>query len=70
MLPGEDRAVQRVPLVCLVAGATTLLDQAVVNIAVPSMRQSLGAGAGDVQWMVAGYSLAFGLALVPGRQPR
>jgi hypothetical protein len=38
VLPGEDRAVQRVLLVCLVAGATTLLEQAVVKIAVPSMR--------------------------------
>ncbi|MFF1309728.1 MFS transporter, partial [Streptomyces sp. NPDC058320] len=66
MLPGEDRAARRTLLVCLAAGATTLLDQAVLNIAVPSMRQSLGAGAGDVQWIVAGYSLAFGLALVPG----
>ncbi|MGW5860600.1 MFS transporter [Streptomyces sp. NPDC055239] len=66
MLPGEDRAARRVLLVCLAAGATTLLDQAVLNIAVPSMRQSLAAGAGDVQWIVAGYSLAFGLALVPG----
>ncbi|MFF4309310.1 MFS transporter [Streptomyces sp. NPDC001507] len=66
MLPGEDRAARRVLLVCLAAGATTLLDQAVLNIAVPSMRHSLGAGAADVQWIVAGYSLAFGLALVPG----
>ncbi|MFD8570530.1 MFS transporter [Streptomyces sp. NPDC059639] len=66
MLPGEDRAARRALLVCLAAGATTLLDQAVLNIAVPSMRHSLGAGAGDVQWIVAGYSLAFGLALVPG----
>src|SRR5436309_8452055 len=66
MLPGENRAARRVVLVCLAAGATTLLDQAVLNIAVPSMRHSLGAGAADVQWIVAGYSLAFGLALVPG----
>ncbi|WP_264300197.1 MFS transporter [Streptomyces phaeolivaceus] len=66
MLPGEDRAARRVLSVCLAAGATTLLDQAVLNIAVPSVRQSLGASAGDVQWMVAGYSLTFGLALVPG----
>ncbi|WP_258563895.1 MFS transporter [Streptomyces himalayensis] len=50
----------------MAAGATTLLDQAVLNIAVPSMRQSLEASAADVQWIVAGYSLAFGLALVPG----
>ncbi|MEV7982915.1 MFS transporter [Streptomyces sp. NPDC086519] len=66
MLPGEDRAARRVLLVCMAAGATTLLDQAVLNIAVPSMRQSLGATGADVQWIVAGYSLAFGLALVPG----
>ncbi|MEU6377133.1 MFS transporter [Streptomyces sp. NPDC046909] len=66
MLPGQDRAARHVLLVCLAAGATTLVDQAVLNIAVPSMRQSLGAGPADVQWIVAGYSLAFGLALVPG----
>lgn len=66
MLPGEDRAARRVLLVCLAAGATTVLDQAVLNFAVPSMRRSLRAGAGDVQWIVAGYSVAFGLALVPG----
>ncbi|WP_307134842.1 MFS transporter [Streptomyces aurantiacus] len=35
-------------------------------IALPSMRESFGASAADVQWIVAGYSLAFGLALVPG----
>ncbi|MBQ0854555.1 MFS transporter [Streptomyces sp. BH-SS-21] len=66
MLPGQDRAARRVLWVCMAAGATTLLDQAVLNIAVPSMRQSLDASAADVQWIVAGYSLAFGLALVPG----
>ncbi|MEV1023286.1 MFS transporter [Streptomyces sp. NPDC050264] len=66
MLPGKDRAARRVLLVCMAAGATTLLDQAVLNIAVPSMRHALGADAADVRWIVAGYSLAFGLALVPG----
>ncbi|GGS62475.1 MFS transporter [Streptomyces cinerochromogenes] len=66
MLPGEDSAARRVLLVCMAAGATTLLDQAVLNIAVPSMRQSIGATGADLQWIVAGYSLAFGLALVPG----
>ncbi|MEU5254044.1 MFS transporter [Streptomyces longwoodensis] len=66
MLPGEDGTARRVLPVCLAAGATTLLDQAVLTIAVPSMRQSLGASGADVQWIVAGYSLAFGLALVPG----
>ncbi|MFD4570713.1 MFS transporter [Streptomyces sp. NPDC058417] len=66
MLPGEDRAARRVLTVCLAAGVTTLLDQSVLTIAVPALRQSLSAGATDVQWLVSGYSLAFGLALVPG----
>lgn len=66
MLPGEDRAARRVLLVCMAAGATTLLDQAVLNIAIPSMRHSLGAGAADVQWIVAGYSLAFDWPSYPG----
>ncbi|WP_233518361.1 hypothetical protein [Streptomyces corynorhini] len=61
---------------CAAAGATTLLDQAVANIAIPSiaipciaipsMCPSLGAGAADVQWIVAGYAPVIGAALVPG----
>ncbi|MFF3335613.1 MFS transporter [Streptomyces sp. NPDC002888] len=66
MLPGEDPAARRVLMVCLAAGVTTLLDQSVLNIAMPALRQSLSAGAADVQWIVSGYSLAFGLTLVPG----
>ncbi|MFF3934554.1 MFS transporter [Streptomyces phaeofaciens] len=66
MLPGEDRAARRVLMVSMAAGVTTLLDQSVLNIAVPALRQSLEAGPTDVQWIVAGYSLAFGLMLVPG----
>jgi MFS family permease len=62
----EDRAARRVLAVCLAAGVTTLLDQSVLNIAVPALRQSLSADATDVQWIVAGYSLSFGLVLVPG----
>ncbi len=50
----------------MAAGGTTLLDQSVLNLAVPTLRQSLDAGSTDVQWIVAGYSLPFGLMLVPG----
>nr|BFE58076.1 MFS transporter [Dactylosporangium thailandense] len=52
-------------LVCLGAGFTTLLDQSVLTIVVPALRESLGAGPAALQWIVAGYSLSFGLALVP-----
>src|ERR1044072_7764083 len=43
-----------------------LLDVSVVNVAVPSIQQGLGTSASAVQWVVSGYPLTFGLALVAG----
>jgi EmrB/QacA subfamily drug resistance transporter len=51
--------------VTLVAGFMGLLDVSIVAVALPSMERSLGASAAGVQWVVSGYALAFGLALVP-----
>lgn len=51
--------------VCLVAGGMCLLDVSIVNVALPSIRTGLSAGDSAIQWIVAGYSLAFGVALVP-----
>ncbi|WP_197983838.1 MFS transporter [Aeromicrobium sp. CFBP 8757] len=51
--------------VCLLAGAMTLLDVSIVNVALPSIREGLDAGNGTIQWVVAGYALAFGIVLVP-----
>ena len=51
--------------VILTAGFMTLLDVSIVNIALPSIEQSLDASPAHIQLIVAGYSLAFGLALVP-----
>jgi EmrB/QacA subfamily drug resistance transporter len=47
------------------AGFMSLLDVSIVNVALPSIQRGLGASAGSVQWVVSGYSLALGLALVP-----
>lgn len=52
-------------LVCAAAGFTTLLDSAVLGIGIPAIRRSLDAGTTEVQWILASYSLTFGLALVP-----
>ncbi|MFJ9520215.1 MFS transporter [Kitasatospora sp. NPDC101801] len=52
--------------VCLAGGFTTMLDNSVLNIAVPALRGTLHADPTQIQWIVAGYSLAFGLALIPG----
>ncbi|GAA2151807.1 EmrB/QacA subfamily drug resistance transporter [Humibacillus xanthopallidus] len=50
--------------VCLVAGFMTLLDVSIVNVALPSIQQGVGASPSDLQWIVSGYALAFGLTLV------
>ncbi|MFB8236571.1 MFS transporter [Kitasatospora purpeofusca] len=61
-----DAAGRRVLLVCVAGGFTTLIDQSVLNTAIPALRESLHAQPAHLQWIVAGYSLAFGLALIPG----
>ena len=43
-----------------------LLDSTIVNIAIPSIQTNLGAGFAAIQWMIAGYSLAFAVLLIIG----
>lgn len=67
--PGKQRfdaAGRRVLLVCVAGGFTTLIDQSVLNTSIPALRETLHAQPAHLQWIVAGYSLAFGLALIPG----
>ena len=59
--PGRWRALW----VSLFAAFMTLLDTSIVNVALPSIERDLGAPAASAQWVVSGYALAFGLALVP-----
>jgi EmrB/QacA subfamily drug resistance transporter len=51
--------------VSLIAAFMALLDVSIVNVALPSIERDLGVSAGTAQWVVSGYALAFGLALVP-----
>ena len=51
--------------VCLAAGFMTLLDVSIVNVALPSIEQSLHAQPNELEWIVAGYALALGLLFVP-----
>jgi EmrB/QacA subfamily drug resistance transporter len=43
----------------------TLLDVSIVNVALPSIEEGLHAPTSDLQWIVSGYALTFGLVLVP-----
>lgn len=48
----------------------TLLDVSIVNVALPSIRTGIGASQSGLQWVLSGYALTFGLALVAGRAAR
>jgi len=52
--------------VCLVALFATLLDVSVTNVALPAIGAATGAGPSQLQWVVSGYVLAFGLVPVIG----
>lgn len=53
-------------IVILSAGFVTMLNVSILNVALPSMGRSLGAEPNHLQWIMAGYSLAFGLVMIPG----
>jgi MFS family permease len=66
--PGEGTAAKRwrALTVSLIVSFMGLLDVNIVNVALPSMQRAMGASGADLQWVVSGYALTFGLALVPG----
>lgn len=42
-----------------------LLDTTIVNVALPTIQTSLDASESTLSWIISGYALAFGLALIP-----
>ncbi len=68
--PAADQAAHpqrwRALAVTQLAGFMSLLDVSIVNVALPSIQQSLGASVAQVQWVISGYALSFGLVLVAG----
>jgi len=54
--------------VCVSALFLTLLDVSIVNVALPSISRGIGAGPAELQWVVSGYALAFGMVpIIAGR---
>ena len=52
--------------VVLGAVAIDLVDTTIVNVAIPSIQADLGASAAAIEWIVAGYTLAFAVLLITG----
>ena len=44
----------------------TILDFFIVNVAIPTIRSDLHAGAAAIEWIVAGYGLSYGSGLILG----
>ncbi|WP_332690198.1 DHA2 family efflux MFS transporter permease subunit [Devosia sp.] len=51
--------------ILLIANFMNLIDVTIVNVALPSMREGLGATDSQIEWVVAAYILAFALGLLP-----
>ena len=62
---GRDRQRWYALFVCVAGGFVVFLDVSIVNVALPTISSHLHASQSSLQWIVSGYSLAFGLLLVP-----
>ncbi len=51
--------------VLLAAGFMNWMDVTIVNVALPSMQTNMGATSSQIEWVVAGYVLAFAVFLLP-----
>jgi EmrB/QacA subfamily drug resistance transporter len=65
---GEQHAFERrwtAMTVLLMASFMNMIDVTIVNVALPSMQKNLGVSESGIEWVVAGYILAFALGLLP-----
>jgi EmrB/QacA subfamily drug resistance transporter len=52
--------------VVLMASFMVLLDISIVNVAIPSIQRDLNASYAQIQWVLAGYQLAYAVILITG----
>ncbi len=52
--------------VVVAADVMSVMDSTIVNVAAPSIRAALGGSASTLQWLPAGYTLAFAVFLIAG----
>src|SRR5690625_1563578 len=62
--PEAERVRWRILVVLLAAIFMTLVGVSIVNVALPSIQRGLDASNAAMQWVLAGYTLTFGVVLV------
>lgn len=68
--PAGDRRRWLALAVVMTAAFMDLVDVTIVNIAVPSIERDLSTSFGAIQWITAGYALAFAAGLITGGRLR
>jgi EmrB/QacA subfamily drug resistance transporter len=63
--PAIPTTAWRALVVLLMGMSIAILDTTIVNVALPTIRTSLHASESTLSWIISGYALAFGLALIP-----
>lgn len=63
--PAVPRRAWHSLIVLLMGMFIALLDTTIVNVALPTIRTGLDASEATLSWIISGYALAFGLALIP-----
>lgn len=66
-IEGVDRTFHRYKIlfVLMVPIAMALMAISSINVALPAIEEGLGATSADVQWILSGYALTFGITLIP-----
>ncbi|MGP3982314.1 MFS transporter [Streptomyces sp. KR80] len=63
---GTDRRRWFALAIVMTAAFMDLVDVTIVNIAIPSIQKDTGASFSEIQWITAGYALAFAAGLITG----
>ncbi len=63
--PAVPRSAWNALIVLMAAMFMALLDTTIVNVALPTIRDDLSASESTLSWIISGYALAFGIALIP-----
>ncbi|MEV0641018.1 MFS transporter [Streptomyces sp. NPDC050619] len=64
--PAADRRRWYALAIVMTAAFMDLVDVTIVNIAIPSIQRDAGASFSQIQWITAGYALAFAAGLITG----
>ncbi|WP_327691197.1 MULTISPECIES: MFS transporter [unclassified Streptomyces] len=64
--PAADRRRWFALAIVMTAAFMDLVDVTIVNIAIPSIQRDAGASVSQIQWITAGYALAFAAGLITG----